>query len=220
MDALILMREAADGLMARVDTSLTTHGAAEAHEVWGLLRRGGLLPGDALACATDWLPPVLAGRAAQLRRQRGTQAEVSASLSGSAAVSGWEGDAAAAFGARLNVLQGELAAAEEAGAQLATCLDELADWLVAGRHRLARSVAAALTSSEAVTLSVGGPTTTVSAHADAAATLGASVLSEVERFWREGLDIWHRHAARAAAAPRPTVASTDFSASATLHVES
>jgi uncharacterized protein YukE len=203
VDALTRLRPASDGLLARVDKTLAVAGAAEGHEIWGLIRRGGLLPGDGLACASDWLPPVLAGRAAQLRRQQETQADVSVSLAGQAALSGWEGEAATAFQARLGGVRQELADAHEAGGELAACLDELADWLESARHRLARCVAAALSSAEAVTLTIGTPIAEAepAARSAAAAAIGAHVLSEVELFWRGGLQVWQRHAARAAAAP-------------------
>jgi hypothetical protein len=203
MDALIRLRPAADGLLARVDGALTRDGAAHGHPIWGLIRRGGLLPGDALACAADWLPPVLAGRAAQLRRHHETQAEVSVSFAGQAAVCGWEGEAATAFQARLDAVRGELAQAQEASGTLAACLDDLADWLGFARHRLAQCVAGTLTSAEAVTLAVTSPLAEPAARSAAAAAIGAHVLSEVELFWREGLELWQRHAAGGAAPQAP-----------------
>jgi uncharacterized protein YukE len=218
MDALIRLRVAADGLMAQVDGTLSRHGAAEGHEIWGPLRRGGLLPGDALICAADWLPPVLAGRAAQLRRQSEAQATVSASLAGHAAVSTWEGEAAQAFQARLGKVRAELSNAEDAGAALAECLDELADWLEAARGKLAESVAAALTSAEAVTLSLAPPLTPPGVRAEAAATIGAAILAEVERFWHGGIEIWQRHATRVSPAS-PAAVDIDAAVDAHLRVE-
>jgi len=217
MDALIRLRPASDGLMTCVDSTLARHGAAEGHEIWGLIRRGGLLPGDALACAADWLPPVLAGRAAQLRRQREAQADVSVSLSGQAALSGWEGEAATAFHARLSGVQRELAETQECGGTLAACLDELADWLDSARHRLARRVASTLASAEAVTLTATSPLAEPATRSAAAAAIGAHVLSEVELFWQGGLEVWQRHAARAVSAP-PALGGNAFAA-AGLRVE-
>ncbi len=205
MDALIRVRAAADGLLAQVDGALTRHGAPGEHEIWGLLKRSGLLPGDALAGAADWLPPVLAGRAALLRRQAEAHADVWASLSGSAALSGWEGEAATAFEVRMGTIGARLDEAGHAAERLAGCLDELADWLGGARHRLARTLADALVSAEAVTLAVPGPLASPVAQANAAATIGASVLAEVGTFWDTGLEIWQRHATTTPSTSKPLV---------------
>jgi hypothetical protein len=218
MDALIRVRAASDDLLAQVDAALTHHGAPEDHDVWGLLRRHGLLPGDAVATAAEWLPPVLEGRAALLRRQSEAHGHTSASLSGQATLSGWEGEAAAAFHARLGGIRRDLAESEEAGTNLADCLDELADWLGTGRHRLARTLAEALLSAEAVTLALPAPLTAPTRRAQAAATIGATVLAEVDRFWHAGLEIWQRHAARASSGPKP-LAEADVRAAGGVRVE-
>jgi hypothetical protein len=218
MDALIRVRAASDELLAQVDATLAHHGAPADHDIWGLLRRHGLLPGDAVATAAEWLPAVLDGRTALLRRQSEAQRDASASLSGQATLSGWEGPAAAAFHSRLGGIRRELTEAEEAGINLADCLDELGEWLGTGRHRLARALADALLSAEAVTLAVPAPLMPPTVRAHAAATIGASVLAEVDRFWHTGLEIWLRHAARPSTAPKP-LAQADVRASGGVRVE-
>jgi uncharacterized protein YukE len=218
MDALIRVRVASDDLLAQVDATLAHHGAPEDHDIWALLRRHGLLPGDALATAAQWLPPVLEGRAALLRRQSEAQAQSAATLAREAALSGWEGDAAAAFHTRLGDVRRDLAEMEDASARLADCLDELADWLAGARHALARLLADALLSAEAVTLAIPPPLTAPTARAQAAATIGASVLAGVDRFWHTGLEIWQRHAAQASVAPKP-LAQADVRVSGGVRVD-
>jgi hypothetical protein len=218
MDALIRVRAASDDLLAQVDATLAHHGAPEGHDIWALLRRHGLLPGDALATAAHWLPPVLEGRAALLRRQSEAQAQSAATLAREAALSGWEGDAAAAFHTRLGDVCRDLAEMEDASARLADCLDELADWLAGARHVLARLLADALLSAEAVTLAIPPPLTAPTTRAQAAATIGASVLAGVDRFWHTGLEIWQRHAAQSSVAPKP-LAQADVRVSGGVRVD-
>src|SRR5688572_14059983 len=69
MDALARLEPVARELMRRVDTALVTLGAPVEHPVWGLLRRLGTTPADAVAFFAGVDPRPLADAAAALRDQ-------------------------------------------------------------------------------------------------------------------------------------------------------
>ncbi|HCT76572.1 MAG TPA: hypothetical protein DGT23_08285 [Micromonosporaceae bacterium] len=216
MDALVRLHLAAHGLLTTVDDTLARCGAPAEHAIWRLLRKGGLLPGDAIAGAVSWAPQAFTHRADLLRQQHSQQADLSVSLAASA---GWEGEAAAAFHARLAVARRDLTVAAESSLAMAGCFDELAAWLVGARLRLAHKLAATLSSAEAVTLKLGIvaglPSQTV--QASAAAEIGVVLLSEVDLFWEGGLEISERWEARLEAAV--ALEAPAVQASATLHVD-
>lgn len=212
MDALVRLHLAADGLLTTVDDTLARCGAPAEHPIWRLLRTGGLLPGDAIAGAVSWAPQAFTHRADLLRHQHSQQADLSASLAASA---GWKGEAAAAFHARLALARRDLTVAAESSLAMAGCFDELAVWLVDARLRLARKLAATLSSAEAVTLKLGQASQTT--RASASAEIGVALLSEVEVFWQGGLEISERWDARVEAVV--ALETPAVQASATLRVE-
>ena len=83
---------------------------------------------------------------------------------------------------------------------------DLSSYLRQARLRLAHTLGRALQSSEAVTLKVGPVLGGVrpSAQAEAAATIGATVLTEVDHFWK-------------AASPSPATGEPDIEAAADDH---
>lgn len=210
MDSLSRLQSAAHGLLTLVDETIARDGCRADHPIWPLLRQSGRLPGAALACAAGWLPGELDTRAQLLARQRDSEAEIAAALSASAA---WEGDAFAAFQARLDLARQTFSQVNDSGVVLAGWFTELSTYLHHARLRLAYIVARTLHSAEAVTLKVGplhrgdAPT----AQAEAAATIGTSILTEVHLFWHGGLNLsrdWHtRLAATTSLAPLASLAS-------------
>lgn len=209
MDGLVKLHSAASGMLDRIDATLTRHGAPAEHAIWPLLRRRGMLPGDAVANVAAWEPKQLLERATLCRSQRARCAEVGGLLRGHA---GWDGTAGAAFEARLSVVRDEHEAFTRDAQTLADYLEDLAGWIVRGRWRLAHQLATVLVSAQSVALKVdiGAKVMTPVTRARAAADLGAEVLSEVDRFWVGALDLSHAWSGRlgvkvtaAAAAPLP-----------------
>src|SRR5262245_57285848 len=149
MDALDLLGPAALELLSRSDGVLTRAGAPEGHEVLGLLRSVGRLPGDAVAEVVQWRPATLDDRADLLRQQAERYRSAAFELGRPVA---WEGAAAAAFAAQARGLGGQLGEIAASTTTLAGLYTELAMWLRVARRQLAQALAAALGSAEAVTL--------------------------------------------------------------------
>jgi hypothetical protein len=175
MDALARLEPVARDLMRQVDAALVTLGAPPHHPVWGLLRRLGTTPADAVAFLVEVDVGALRDAAAGLRRQADAYeaAEVPTDLP-------WRGAAGDAYAARSTDLRRHLAADEGGGSMAhrlrdtAACADDVADWYVRSRDRLARALADVLTSAQAVAVRsrpAGG-------HV-AAADIGVRVLTAV-----------------------------------------
>ncbi len=222
MDALSRLHPAAGGLLALVDDTLAHHGCRADHPIWPLLRECGRLPGDALSCAAGWLPDELDTRAQLLIRQRDSETDVAAALTATAT---WEGDAATAFEARLAAAHQSFAHLDETGRLMTDWFTELSAYLQQARLRLAHTLGRALHSAEAVTLKVGPifADDKPAAQAEAAATIGTLVLTEVDLFWQGGVTLSHYWSTRldaADASASPTPASTPTtSGSASLRAD-
>ncbi|GIH11505.1 hypothetical protein Rhe02_95720 [Rhizocola hellebori] len=199
------LHPAACGLLTLVDNTLARTGCRDDHPIWPLLREGGRLPGDALTCAAGWLPDELHTRADLLAQQRESEADVATALTESA---GWEGEASAAFHARLASARHDLTRLDETGRLMHDWFTDLASYLDQARLRLAHILSRALKSSEAVTLKVGPALVgvTPSAQAEAAATIGATVLAEVNYFWQGSLTLSRHWSTRIDAAASATLA--------------
>jgi hypothetical protein len=219
MDALSRLHPAARGLLTLVDETLIRGGCRHDHPIWPLLRESGRLPGDALTCAAGWLPDELNARADLLVHQQETEADVAGALTAS---EGWEGEASIAFHTRLTAARQDLTRLDETGRLMHDWFTDLSSYLQQARLRLARTLGRALHSAEAVTLKVGPVLGGVkpSARAEAAATIGAVVLTEVEAFWQGSVTLSRHWSARIDAAESITLAhATTPAPSSTLRAD-
>jgi hypothetical protein len=170
MDALDRLAGPAEELLSRVDGTLTGAGAPGDHPLWPLLRRLGVLPGDAVAAVAALRPAPLAAAGPALRTLSSQYAQPHA------APPAWHGPAADAFTARWTTLSAyvEHGLAERL-ADTADYTEAVADWVIRTRIAVARTLATAMTSAEAVTLRTGAePGQVVRAAADIACrVLGA-----------------------------------------------
>jgi hypothetical protein len=209
MDALSRLHPAMSGLLTLVDDTLAHSGCRADHPIWPLLRESGRLPGDALTCAAGWLPDELTARADLLARQQDFEADLADALTDP---TGWEGEASSAFRARLATARQDLLSLDESGRLMHAWFTDLSAYLRQARLRLAHALSRALQSSEAVTLKIGPVLGGIkpSAQAEAAATIGAMVLTEVAHFWQGSLSLSRDWSARldAAAASLPLAHAT------------
>ncbi len=170
-DALTRLHTAAKPLLARVDATLSSHGAPPDHPVWPLLRRCGLLPGDAVADMVAWEPEPLCERARLLRTHREGCSAIDTLLR---RPSTWEGSAAATFAARLESTRSEHDTLAANTATLARHLEELADWTVHARNRLAHTLAHTLASTQSLTLTTQATATAATATTTTAGFIGST----------------------------------------------
>ncbi|MBQ1027751.1 hypothetical protein [Micromonospora sp. C95] len=184
MDFLDRLAEPGLDLLERVDTLLAA-GAPEGHRVWPLLRRMQVLPGDALRGFLDLRPGPLATAGHAVRRHVHGYDHACAALTDPVL---WSGSAATAYGQSRAALLRHLDEGPESlvGRLEATAgyADALADWVEGSRLAVARALAEAIGSAEAVAVvaitSVGRTTAGTGATgsgAVAAAEIGARVLA-------------------------------------------
>jgi hypothetical protein len=176
MDALDRLAGPAHDLLSRVDGMLAWAGAPDDHPLWPLLRRLRVLPGDAVAAVAALHAAPLAAAGSALRTLSNQYAQPAATPSVSRGMAAWQGPAADAFSARWTTLSAYV----EQGlagrmADTAGYAEAVADWVSRTRLAVARTLAAIMTSAEAVTLRTGAePGQVVRAAADIAArVLGA-----------------------------------------------
>ncbi|MEU1685276.1 hypothetical protein [Micromonospora sp. NPDC005707] len=154
MDALDRLAEPGLDLLARVD-ALVAAGAPEGHRLWPLLRRMRVLPGAAVREFLDLHPAPLAGAGHAVRRLVRGYDDTAAVLADPVA---WSGPAAAAYDDARTALLRHLDEGPESlvGRLESTAgyADALADWVEGSRAALARALAEALRSAEAVTVHV------------------------------------------------------------------
>jgi len=183
MDILDRVAPAARDLLGRVDSALLAAGAPADHVIWSLLRRVGALPGDVLESFGALRPATLRAAASDLRTLAARYVDERGSLVEAGASADWEGSAAQAFQARVRAMANHIGDRVDPGdgtlsgrlAATASYVDSMADWMASARVELARSLAEALGSTEAVRLHADpGPNTDA---AQAAAAIGARVLS-------------------------------------------
>lgn len=178
MDALAQLAPVAAPLLRSVDQALLTLGAPPAHPVWRVLGRVGASPADVVAFVADWEPTRLHAAAAALREQAAAYEQ--ASIPSDAP---WEGETARYYTAAAAVARDHLAGETDSLTtrlrRQASYVERLADWQQAVRDALARALAQAMTSSQAVTLrsqtvrpgEVAGLAPAVQAAADIAVVL-------------------------------------------------
>ncbi|MDG4833830.1 hypothetical protein O7627_31640 [Solwaraspora sp. WMMD1047] len=206
MDPLDRLAAPAADLLGRVDDLLTDGGAPADHRIWPLLRHLRTLPGPAVGaiCALRPAPLAAAGTAARtlLREYDHTGTALRGELP-------WRGAGADAFTAHRAALAAHLDGAGESlvGRLTATAgfADAVADWISRTRLGLARTLAAALGSVEAVTLVTGdagratgtGSGSGPAPGGAAAAELGARVLGTIATAYEEAEALAHRWPAAA-----------------------
>ncbi|MFU8871006.1 hypothetical protein [Micromonospora sp. SL4-19] len=152
MDALDRLAEPGLDLLARVDALLAA-GAPEGHRLWPLLRRMRVLPGAAVREFLELHPAPLADAGRAVRQLVRGYDDACAMLADPVA---WSGPAASAYDeARTALLRHFDEGSESLVGRLestAGYADALADWVEGSRLALARSLADALRSAEAVTV--------------------------------------------------------------------
>lgn len=172
MDALDRIVGAGLDLLSRVDSVLARFGAPEHHPVWPLLRRLGVLPGDAVGAVAALRPASLAGVGPDLRLLSREYAELPILRRLE-----WQGQAADAFGARWTAFSAHLTGETDSLASrlidTARYAEAVADWADRTRLAVARTLAAVLTSAEAVTVITGTDLVPLAAADIAARVLGA-----------------------------------------------
>ncbi len=201
-DALSRLESAGRDLLGRTDAALTTLGAPPEHPIWDWLRTVGATPGDALKffVAADPQPLRTAGSALRRQRDEYVAAGIPASIP-------WHGAAGEAYARHARALSDHIGTgAPDSPPSLcgrmdatASYVDEIADWYEESRKLLARALADALTSAQAVTvrccagLAVAGPTTRVPTEVIAAAAdLGAHVLAAAATAHDAGQELMRR----------------------------
>jgi hypothetical protein len=216
-DALDRLISPGADLLGRVDAVLTAHGLPADHPATELLRRLGALPSDLLEAVSTWRSDPLRDTAADLHRTAEAYEQQRDQLG---TPTGWEGAAGAGFEAhRQSVVRflGETGDPDETsllGRLRATAayLEDVAEWLDRSRSAMARAVADALGSAEAVRLHTSG-------DAVAAATLAARILTAAAEVDSSGSAVVQRWAGRLDEVPyRPpaSVASSTSEARLTL----
>ncbi|MFC0005052.1 hypothetical protein [Micromonospora siamensis] len=181
MDALDRLAEPGLDLLRRVDTLLAA-GAPEGHQVWPLLRRMQVLPGDALRAFLDLHPAPLASAGHAVRRLVRGYDDAGAALTDPGL---WSGPAAGAYDQARSALLRHLDEGPESlvGRLEATAgyADALAEWVQGSRLAVARVLGDVLGCTEAVAVvaatSGGGATPSGGAGVAEAAEIAARVLA-------------------------------------------
>ncbi|WFE38018.1 hypothetical protein [Micromonospora sp. WMMD998] len=152
MDALDRLAEPGLDLLTRVDTLLAA-GAPEGHRLWPLLRRMQVLPGVAVREFLELHPAPLADAGHAVRRLVRGYDDTCAVLADPVA---WSGSAAGAYDEARGALLRHLDEGPESlvGRLESTAgyADALAAWVESSRAALARALAEAIGSAEAVTV--------------------------------------------------------------------
>ncbi len=205
-DALSRLESAGRDLLGRVDAALTTLGAPPEHPLWDWLHNVGATPGDALEFFVAADPQPLGTASATLRQQRDEYAATRIPVS-----IAWRGAAGEAYARHAAALSDHIGAdAPDSAPSLcgrmdatASYVEDIANWYETSRILLARALAEALTSAQAVTvrccagLSVDGPTARVPAKViTAAADVGAHVLAAAATAQEAGQDLLRRWSPR------------------------
>jgi hypothetical protein len=187
MDALARLEPVARPLTRAVDQLVATLGAPPEHPVWSVLRRVGATPADAIAAVADLDPARLRTIAATVRDHAGgyDAAPVPAEVL-------WLGRAGRSYAVRAAALDAHQRADGPdslTGRLRATAgyLDETARWQQRSRDRLARALAEAMTSSQAVAIrQPAGRGLVAAADINAAADISAALLRAVAAGLDEG----------------------------------
>jgi hypothetical protein len=192
MDLLDRVYPVAEPLLHQVDSSLLSNGAPAGHPIWPLLCRLGALPGELVAHLVTVTPAGLTGASDSLRghadgyRHRVDEVPMPAA---------WRGPAAEAYGAAWAGLSTHLAGGPDTLAgrldDTASYLGDVAAWVGRSRRALAGTLAECLGSAEALALRTGPGT-------EAAATIGAHLISTAAELLDDGQALHDRWSARLA----------------------
>jgi hypothetical protein len=171
MDALARLAPVARPLLRQVDNALATLGAPAEHPVWGLLRRVGATPADAVSFFADLEPGRLRAAADQLR----SQADDYAAATVPSHLSGWEGATAQVYATQAAGQAAHLhIGLVEQLRSSASYVDAVADWYAGARDELAHCLADVLGSRQAITVrsqaALGGGLAEVMRDRNAAST--------------------------------------------------
>jgi hypothetical protein len=211
MDALGRLAPVARPLLRQVDNALATLGAPPEHPVWGLLRRVGATPADAVGFVADLEPARLRTAAEELR----ARADGYASAVVPARLSGWEGASAEVYATRAVGLATHLhAGLVDRLRASASYVDAVADWYAGARDQLAHCLADVLGSRQAMAVrsqpAVGGGLTellrdgvggdggtgeALATSVRAAADIGVAILGVAEDAVARGGELHRRWAA-------------------------
>jgi hypothetical protein len=209
MDPLDRLAAPAADLLGRVDDLLADGGAPADHRIWPLLRHLRTLPGPATGAICALRPAPLAAAGTAARTLLTEYDHTGTALRGELP---WQGAGAEAFAAHREALAAHLDGAGESLVERLTATagfaDAVADWISRTRLGLARTLAVALGSAEAVTLVTGdagratGIDTGIGAGigagagpapgVEAAAELGARVLGTIAAAYEEAEALAHR----------------------------
>ena len=149
MDALDRLAPPAADLLARVDAMLARCGAPPGHPVWPLLRRLHALPGEAVSAVVAASAAPLDTTGSALRRIEETYRHAYIALPPTP--EGWRGAGAESFAAQWAALRRHLG--QDLTGRLrdtVSFVEAIGDWTRETRLALARTLAAALTSAQAV----------------------------------------------------------------------
>jgi hypothetical protein len=179
MDALARLYPLAGALLRDVDEALATLGAPATHPVWRLLASVGATPADVAGVVADLDPSRQRAAATALRGH--AEAYVNASIPSDPP---WEGETSQRYAVVAAAIRDHLSGEPDSMAgrlrALASYVDNVADWQQSLRDAVARCLAQALTSSQAVTLRGRGTRAAdpsgLTAAVVAAADIGAAVL--------------------------------------------
>jgi hypothetical protein len=186
MDTLDRIAGPAADLLQRVDTALGQHGAPPGHQVWPLLRWVGTLPGPAVQAIVGLRPVRMPGDDV-----RGLVDHFFDAVSHVDSAGGtWEGDAGAAFAGQWEANRRHLvdpdASLRARLDDLGAYLDDVEGWIAESRVSLAMRLALVMRSAEAVSVVAGLDPLEIG---QAAATIGALVLEEIEEICKAGEEL-------------------------------
>jgi hypothetical protein len=178
MDALDQLAAPAADLLRRVDQLVTRCGAPIDHPMWTSLHRVRALPGAAVGAVCELRPGPLAAAGIPLRQLASGYADTAVP-----APPIWRGAGADHFGYRWTALCAHLDRSAERLVDTARYLEAVADWLAHVREALARTLAVALVSTEAVLVRTADDPRIVALPA---ADLAAFVLTPIAQAYDEG----------------------------------
>jgi hypothetical protein len=205
MDKLDLIAGPAADLLQRVDTALGSYGAPAGHHVWPLLRWVGTLPGPAVKAIVGLRPAQLSGDGVRALAERFQDAVATVDGIGVR----WEGDAGEAYRAQWEASRRHLVDPDVSLSRrledLGAYLEDVEGWIAESRVALAMRLALVMRSAEAVSVVTSTDPLEVG---QAAATIGALVLEEIEEICRGGeelRDSWESRLAPLPFRPGPGV---------------
>ncbi len=189
-DALDRLAPVARPLLERGDTLLATHGAPPGHELWRLLGTLGVLPAALVATVAELEPDRLRAAAAQVREQEWAYGRLAVPRP-----EAWEGAAARQYAAVAESLNAHVSGADGLASRLAVTasyVDRWAEWQQRLRDELARALAGAMSSADAVAV-LAAPAqadpAALTAAVGAAARIGAALLRVAHELAQECRDL-------------------------------